>query len=103
MKCPRCKTELSPNILRPDYDHFCLRCDFVPRRVEDWLRRNIEASYCPRIQEGNLTEDEFEDGECEDCVYDCLLSKDPWDMGIDSEGNCVYPEDLDDGEKEELE
>ena len=102
MRCPRCKAELSIHVLRPDYHDFCMRCEFAPRRARDWFLRNIEARYCPRIQDGDLTEEEFEEWGCDDCVYDCFLSQAPWDMTTDEEGNCVYPDDLEDWEKEDL-
>ena len=107
MKCPKCQTELSIYILRPDHENFCEKCEYVPERTNEWLLNNVEARYCPKVQNGDCSETEFEEYGCDDCIYDecCLATTVLDDFGMiqDEEGNWCYPEDMDDSEKENLE
>ena len=74
MKCPRCNAELSIYVLHDDYDTFCHKCGYFPKKKS--LYPEIEAKYCPKVQNGDLSEAEFEEYLCEDCVYDdCVLAR----------------------------
>ena len=100
MNCPICHAELPDYVLERGYDDFCMNCGSAPRDVKRWFRDHLEARYCPRVRDGEITEAEFEEGECVDCVgADCILSTtilDNFGMVQDEEGNWCYPGDLED-------
>lgn len=104
MKCSRCRTELSLHILRPSYNGFCPRCNYFPSNLKQWFVKNGEAKYCPKVQDGEISEADFEENGCDDCVYTCEIAETIQDiMGLtqDDEGNWGTSDDLDDLEKEE--
>ena len=104
MKCPKCNAELSIYVLHDDYDTFCSHCGYFPKKKS--LYPAVEAKYCPKVQNGDLSEAEFEEYFCDDCVYDdCILARSVSDdLGLvqDSEGNWVEADELDELERADL-
>ena len=69
--------------------------------MKKWFAKNGEAEYCPRVQDGEITVEEFEEDGCADCVYDCEIAdtiEEYMEQSQDEEGNWGNRDDLDDNE-----